>query len=338
MRKFLIRLCLLAVVALGFYGGYWYWMAGQLRDRLDPWADSRRADGYTMTWDSVGIGGFPFEFRLRFAHLFVAAAKPLPYELSGADIVFWAAPWNLERWHFEAPLGARIDALLASAGFDAQGLTGEVTLPLDPNSSFAFDATGLAGRGAAQGMAIDELRAAVTQPATPPAADSDPFLYVDFAVKNATVKAAPPPFGGTIQEISADIAIDGAMSPAPVPQMLADWRNRGGIIQLTQGHLHWDTVDIQATGTLALDDQLQPLAALTAKITGQDAIVDAAVQSGNLRPNDANLAKAVLGLISQPGANGQKQVTLPISAQNQRLYLGPAAIARIPMIDWDEAH
>jgi len=334
MRKFLIWLCLPAAVALGLYGGYWYWMAGQLRDRIGPWAEIRRAEGYTINWDSVGIGGFPFEFRLRFGHLFVAASKPLPYELSGDDIVFWAAPWSLKRWHFEAPQGARVEALAESAGFDAQGLTGEVDLPLDPNSSFAFDATGLAGRGAAQGMAIDELRTAVTQPPTPPAADSDPFLSVDFALKNATVKAAPPPFGGTIQEISGAVTIDGAMSQGPVPQMLAGWRNRGGVIQLNQGHLHWDALDIQATGTLALDDQLQPLAALTAKITGQDSIIDAAVQAGNLRPSDAGLAKAVLGLISQPGADGQKQVTLPISAQNQRLFLGPAAIARLPTIYW----
>src|SRR5665213_1167262 len=148
----------------------------------------------------------------------------------------------------------------------------------------------------------------------------------------------PPPFGGTIQEISGAATIDGAMSQGPVPQMLAGWRNRGGVIQLNQGHLHWDALDIEATGTLALDDQLQPLAALTAKITGQDSILDAAVQAGNLRPSDAGLAKAVLGLISQPGADGQKQVTLPISAQNQRLFLGPAAIARLPTLNWDEAH
>jgi len=37
----------------------------------------------------------------------------------------------------------------------------------------------------------------------------------------------------------------------------------------------------------------------------------------------------------KPGIDGKKQLTLPVTLQNRRLYLGPAQIAVLPAITWE---
>ncbi|MGH7014741.1 MAG: DUF2125 domain-containing protein [Stellaceae bacterium] len=334
MRRVVWGIGGLVVVAAAAYGVYWYYLASVIHDQMTPWVEARRAQGVDIKWNALRIGGFPLAIRLSFDQFEVAAVKPMPYQMSAADIAFWSAPWDLRHWHFSAPDGARVEMLLQSAGFNAKTLDGTVSVPLQPGGTADVTASGLAGRGAAQGIGIDAVHVALQQPATPPRTDHDPALLVSFDIQGTHLRTAPAPFGTTIQDISATATIDGAFAPTPLPQMLDAWRKTGGAIELESAHLAWDKLDIDAKGTVALDDDLQPLAALTATVRGQNEIVDAAVSAGTLPEGDAGLARAVLDMIAQQGDDGRKQIRLPISAQNRRLYLGPAAIARIPTIDW----
>jgi Uncharacterized protein conserved in bacteria (DUF2125) len=324
----------LAVLLAAAYTGYWFYLAGVIHEQMTPWVEARRAQGVDIKWQAVHIGGFPLAIRLTFDRFDAAAAKPLPYDMNATDIAFWSAPWDLRQWHFSAPDGARVDLLLSSAGFDAKTLDGTVSVPLQPGGTADIDAEGLDGRGVAHGLGIDSVHVALQQPATPPRTDHDPTLLVSFDIKGAHLRGAPAPFGTTIQDFAATATIDGTIKPAPLPQMLDAWRKEGGAIDIAEAHLAWDRLDIDANGTLALDDDLQPLAALTATVKGQNEIVDAAVSAGALPEGDARMARTILDMIAQQGDDGRKQIRLPISAQNRRLYLGPAAIAKIPTIEW----
>ena len=324
----------LAVILATAYTGYWYYLVGTIQKKMGPWVETRHAEGLDIKWSAVKIGGYPFAVRLRFDGFDVAAVKPMPYQMHAADIAFSSAPWDLRQWHFSAHDGARVELLLQSAGFDAKTLDGAVSVPIQPGGTADFAATGLAGRGAAQGIGIDSAHVALKQPDSPPKTDHDPALLVSFDIQGAHLRAAPAPFGTTIQDISATATIDGTVAPAPLPQMLDAWRRKGGAIELASAHLAWDRLDIDAQGTLALDDDLQPLAALTATVRGQNEMIDAAVSAGALPEDDAGMAHIVLNMIAQQGNDGRRQIQLPISAQNRRLYLGPAAIAKIPTIDW----
>src|SRR5260221_522214 len=130
-------------------------------------------------------------------------------------------------------------------------------------------------------------------------------------------------------------AVKGAVPPGQLRQALATWRDDGGTIELEEGALRWGSLAASANGTLALDAALQPIGALTATIENHNAVIDAAVAGGTLRADDANLAKVLLGLMAKPGADGKKRLTLPVTLQNRRLYLGPAQIAVLPAITWE---
>jgi len=334
-RVLLGLLALVLLLTAAAYGGYWYYMAGQIRAGIDPWAEARRAEGYELHWDTVSVGGFPWGFRVRFENFFVASPKPLPYQMGAETMVFRAGPWNLQAWRFEAPGGAKLDLLLQSSSFDASSFSGDVTLPLDPEGALDIDALNLAGSGAADGWKIGELRLGVTQPAKPPQSDRDPFLDLAFTLSHVVLPQGPAPLSDTIQEISATLAVDGAFFPGALGPALTAWRDRGGIVELQLVHLHWDALDIAANGTGALDARLQPIAALTATVEGQDAIVEAAVGAGVMRPQDGDLAKTLPAMLAKTGSDGQKQITAPVTVQDNRLYLGPVAVARVPAISWE---
>jgi len=334
MRRAVVWIGGLAVLLAAAYTGYWYYVVGVIQKEMGPWTEARRAQGLDIKWQTVDIGGFPLAVRLRFDGFGVAAVKPMPYQMEAADITFWSAPWDLRHWHFSAPDGAQVELILQSAGFDAKTLDGTVSVPLQPGGTADITATGLAGRGVALGLGVDSAHLALSQPDTPPRTDHDPALLVSFDIQGAHLRDAPAPFGTTIQDISATATIDGTIAPAPLPQMLDAWRKKGGAIELSRAHLAWDHLDIDAQGTLALDEDLQPLAALSATVRGQNEMIDAAVSAGALPEANAGMARIVLNMIAQQGNDGRKQIQLPISAQNRRLYLGPAAIAKIPTIDW----
>ena len=335
MRRLVLWFVGLCVVLGAAYYGWWQYLASQVRAGLEPWAEARRADGLDVTWDDVRIGGFPFALRLTFANYRAAGLKPLPFSVSGPTVAFWSAPWDLHLWQFEAAQGARLEAVLQSAGFDAQSLSGAVRVPFAAAGTLDLTATGLAGSGIATGFSAAQVTASLAQPPAPPASENDPYLLASVAVANLGLPAAPPPFGTTVQELSVSAAVKGAVAPGKLPAVLDSWRQSGGTLDVTSLRLRWDALDIRAKGTAALDDKLQPIGALTALIHGQNELVDAAVSAGILKPDAAQLAKAVLGMVAQPDAGGQPQVTLPISAQNQKVYLGPAPVAKIPLINWE---
>ncbi len=335
MRRIVVGLLAFVILLAAASCGWWFYMAGRIRAGIDPWAEARRAEGYDLRWDGVAVGGFPWGFRVRFDNFFIVSPKPLPYQASADAMVFEAGPWNLQTWRFSAPGGAKLDLLLASAGFDADSLSGDVTLPLDPEGALDIDALNLSGRGIADGWKIGELRLGLFQPAKPPASDSDPFLDLSVTVSHVVLPQGLPPLSPNIQEISATLAIDGAFFPGPLADALSAWRDRGGVIDLQNVHLRWDALDVSANGTGALDARLQPIAALSATVEGQDAIVDAAVGASAMSAQNGDLAKMVLGLLAKPGSDGQKQITAPLTVQNNRLYLGPAAVARVPVINWE---
>ncbi|MGH7001772.1 MAG: DUF2125 domain-containing protein, partial [Stellaceae bacterium] len=185
MRRVAVWFGGLAVLLAAAYTGYWYYLAGTIRDQMTPWVDARQAEGVDIKWNAVAIGGYPFAVRLRFDGFDVAALKPMPYQMQAADISFSSAPWDLRHWHFSAPDGARVELILQSAGFDAKTLDGMVSVPLQPGGTADIEASGLAGRGAAQGVGVDSVHVALQQPEALPQTDHDPALLVSFDIQGA---------------------------------------------------------------------------------------------------------------------------------------------------------
>ncbi len=334
-RRAALTFGVLLSAAFAAYGAYWHAMAGKLENGLAPWAAARQAEGYTLRWDKVAVGGFPTRFRFRFTGAHFTAERPVPIAFSVSSLDVWAMPWNLHHWRFSTGDVARVADPFGAAGFSLEHVEGSARFdagaPLDLDLAIA----GATGSGFARGFAIGTATAHIEIPPNPPRGHRDTALDAVLELGAVTLPASVPGFGDTVNDLAFSTDLKGALPPGPLVPALSAWRDAGGTVELRYFRLRWGELLIDANGTLALDGALQPEGALSAEITGQDAAVDLAVTSGALQPADAALAKAVLAVLAKPGPGGEKAITVPLTLQQERLFLGGAPIAAIPRIDWN---
>ncbi len=115
------------------------------------------------------------------------------------------------------------------------------------------------------------------------------------------------------------------VSATPVTAV-TQWRDGGGTVEVRTLHLQWGKVDITASGSLALDNKMRPIGALTARIKGHNALLDMAVATKSMSKTSAVAARAVLGLLAAAGGG---TLSVPVRLQDGQLYLGPVAVAKL---------
>ena len=333
MRRLALLFAGLVAMVAAAYAVYWHEIADGLRRNLDPWAEARRAEGYAIAWQSAELDGFPFRFRLRFAGAALRASRPVPYAASSDEIVLTAQPWNLQRWRLAAPRGASVEALPALAGIAVAELTGTLA-QRDGAIAITLSAHEIAGRRSADGFAAAALEAKIDLPARAPSTDRDTDLALALSLSQVDLPHFPTPLARRFDSIAIQAALKGAVPPGPLDRALAQWRDAGGTLEVESAHAAAGDMSIDVAGTLALDEAMQPVGAFTAIIIGGDRIIDEVVASGAVQSRYAGFAKSVLHAISAPGANGADAAHVPLTLQDQRLYIGPAQIAALPRFTW----
>ena len=333
MRRLPVLLVASAVILASLYTGYWFTVAHRLRGSLEPWAESQRAHGLAVAWRTADIEGFPFVLRLRLTDATWQAAQPFPYSARGFVLVLDAAPWNLRRWRFRAPQGMEADVIPGAAGLSAGTVDGTV-VDSDDGTMIAFMAKPVTGNGIATGAAASSLDMRLTLPGRAPQSDRDPFISLDARLADVSVPQAPPPFSQRFDALSLATTVRGPIPAAPLPSALTRWRDAGGTLDIEGAHLAWDKTKVDIDGTLALDSAMQPEGALSATITGGDSIIDAIVAAGGLDPRYAAVAKSVLRAVAEPNPDGSETLHVPLSLQDQRVYIGPAPVAALPRFTW----
>lgn len=186
---------------------------------------------------------------------------------------------------------------------------------------------GRIGLDAGSETRIDEAAATVAFPLAPPANHRETAFTADMVLSRLTVSGQIPGLGTAIETVSLSLAVKGA-----VDKSLSAWRDDGGTVELQNAAIDWGPLSATGAGTLALDEKMQPMGALTARIKGYGAAIDALAAGKAMQPGDASLAKFVLAALSKPDADGKPRIEAPVTLQNGFVYLGPAKLARLPEI------
>lgn len=339
VRIGLVSAAVVAAVAV-LYGAYWLIVATALRDGVDDWIAARRAEGYAIVHDDLALGGFPFVARV------------------GADGPVVTAPGAAWSWR-GARAAAEIDPLrpsrLAVSVAGAQTVvvgtgTGARTYRGDIGSLVA-DVAGTSGGLPAASLTVRGLDLAATDGSGAYAVgrldvtgDSDPAAGAGEATYALAVEAAdlrlPPaaglPLGERIEAATADARLIGTLEPAPWPAALAAWRDAGGTIEVARLDLRHGPLALEANGTLALDAEMQPVGAFTARFEGFFEAVEALSRAGIIRRRDALTANLLLGALARrPDGGGPPVLSVPLTLQDRRLYAGPVPLVEVPPIAWE---
>lgn len=334
-RFALTAVAVLLAAAVG-YGAWWWWLAHSITTRLNAWIAAERSAGVTVAYDQLAVGGFPFAVTLQATtpHILLPDGTAWVGEHATATIALWRPQ------EVAVVLGGQQRATLPAAGarptlaLATRDNTGDVMLNAAgavQSVDLMLNTATLTVASAAIGLSGADLHAAL--PLHPPADHTQVGLTLGATIARTSLPdTLTMPLGHDLTNLTIGLRVMGRLPGQLRGAAIDAWSRDGGTVELDALHLGWGPLILDATGTLALDESRQPMGALTAHIEGMNQAIDALSATGAVRPGDAQTAKTVVGLLAQPGADGKKAVTAPITAQNGWLYLGPVRLARLPPI------
>jgi len=182
---------------------------------------------------------------------------------------------------------------------------------------------------------ISTADAWVILPAKPPRSPTEPALGAALDLRQVRLPGMTSVLNDTIDELAFGITIKGAVPSGKLAQAASEWRDAGGTVELDNLHLDWGGVGANASGTIALDRELQPIGGFSGAIEGYDQILTGLVQSGRMRAADAGLARLALAMLAKAGPDGRPEIKTAFRIQNGQMFLGPAKLGNAPRIAWE---
>jgi hypothetical protein len=337
-------------LVLAAYGGWWLHAAGKLRDGIAEWAEARRADGYHVVLDDVTVQGFPLKLQAVAQGFSIGREAPVAWRWTGPRLSASGPPWIGRRFSVSAPGAHKVEydspAGRRSVPFTAKKADGTVRVGDDLKiARIDVDLEEITGTWPELGeVKAAQLLFAVATPAKtePPPATSPRspevgrFAFIATGIE-LPQNAAPVALGSRIARFEAEILLLGAIPTAHTKKALAEWRDAGGTLEFDKLKVHWGEFQAEIQGSLALDAELQPIGALSTRMWGVGAAIDALVGGGAVRPREGATAKVVLRSLAKPGNPAQNipaEIEVPLAVQSKKLYLGPVPITPMPLIAW----
>jgi hypothetical protein len=337
-RSGLVAFALLLVL-LGAYTAYWLIVVEQIKSRVTAWAQAGRTENIDVSWERIGVGGFPFACRvfLETAILRDRRLSPAP-ELRIPVLSGEARPWDFASWRFEAPEG--LSAALAAEGarppvkLAARNVAGVIVTGSQANTILWLHLGDIVAE-ADDAIAVSMADAWVILPPKPPQVHTEPAIGVAFNLRQLKLASVTPILGDRIDELGLALVVKGVLPSGRLAQAISEWRDAGGTIELDNLQVKWGDLSATASGTIALDRELQPIGGFSGAIQGYDQILAALVQSGRMRAAEAGLARLALAMLAKAGPDGRPAITTAFTIQNGQMFLGPAKLGKAPRIAWE---
>ncbi len=351
-------IALAVLPALLLAGDFFYWRlaVSQLRDRFEVWTRAATASGWDVRHGAIGAGGWPDAATLRIENLTIRTASLFGRgEMRFGTLRLESMAWGSDALLLSTGL-ARPDMVeLTPVGVSAVRFNDGEAIPLSashmrlrltlrPNGSLRtvdFDAATLAAELPGPAMARvghlnahADLRAAAgrDQPIANFSASARPLVLPDSMSFG---------LGTEISEFAVEGVLNGPMPKGGfmggggLTRQATLWRDEGGSLELHRLAIGWGPARLDATATLALDEDLQPMGAGTGKIVGYDAALDALSANAVLTKSAVKAAKAVLSLLADTPAEGEAaQVDVPLTLQFRTLSVRQVPLVRLPEFDW----
>jgi hypothetical protein len=350
-RKRLIALAVLPALLLAGDFFYWRLTVNQLRAGFENWTTGVRASGWDVRHGAVTTGGWPNAAKLSVENLSIATSGWAGMNIGalhlrdiewGSDAISFRIGLTRPDIVEVTPLG--LHPLRLNAGPPIPISAGELHLrltqrPHAPPRALDVEVDTLTGAVSGFGqVTIGHLSGH---------ADLRLNAGRDQAVVLFSVSAQPLTLpdgmhwdlGPEIEEVAVDGVLNGPLPSEgqSLTERATSWRDAGGSLELHRLTIGWGQARLDATATLALDEDLQPMGAGTGKITGYGAALDALAAKAVLSRSAAQAAKAVLSLLATTPDDGQpEEVEVPLTLQFRTLSVRQVPLVRLPELDWPD--
>lgn len=334
LKPLLLLILVLALAAAG-WSGFWWFSAGKLREGFTAWQAARAAEGTHVTYTAREIGGFPFSLVLSLQQPEIARSDGLAW--SAARLRGEAGVWSPLTIDLQAP-GRHDISLPVSDG----------VMHLDLEARQAAGELRLTSRGEAEGFTADLVEVEISEAGGPVTTAETLRIGIGSQASGAKDEAAGLPvdlwatglrlpeerggypLGREIARLQAALDVQGGRFEGRWPESVLAWSAQGGVIQISEFRLLWGPLDLSGEGAITLDPQRRPLGAFTARIVGYLETVDALAKAGVIELGDASILKlGGMALSKEKTEQGRPIVTIPLTAQDGRLHVGPLPVFRL---------
>ncbi len=335
-RRWVWIVLLAVVVVLGTAGTVtWYLATRYLMQGFADWQAGLGQAGWQVDAGKPAAGGWPFAAT---ATIPAVSVNDRGHMVPGG--MDWHAAYlqlRIYAWHprtLVASLHGKQSLGLGavSSGYTAESMT--IAIPLDSASPAQSADVRVAklrvGRGG-----LESLHALLNVDPSAGSAGSTMTLSADAEAITLTGEAARP-LGPQISRLQLEAVSTGTLATGQDARAVAaTWRASGGALQIRDLRLLWGPLDLTASGTLALDENLQLQGDGTAHAVGYAETLDALATHAVLTRAAATAAKAVLSLLANYPANGAApSVDVPLTLKNGVLTMHQVPLVRVPQIVW----
>lgn len=330
-------------IIIGGYTAYWFIASSTIEKRIIKWAGTQEKSGLLFDVNVSEVSGYPLKFEVLFK-------KPKIQNIT--DKWSWNAdmlaasfrPWQFNNFKL---INSGHNTIRYFDGKTWQEYFGDIengsaSLKLDQQQIDKFLIN-------LKNIAISKLSDKTTYVIESIETEVEKFQNTSSAEdliskKFATAKMAirglelPPNFGeemgNKIENFSFDVSVFGHIPTSDSDTPVQIWRDHGGTMEINSFHCRWGPLEINTSGTVALDGQMRPIGSLTADIRGYGDVIDAMIMSNIIPLGDAFLAKVAFNMMADEPEDGGPRIlrSIPVIAQDGNLFVGPVSVGELPVL------
>lgn len=351
IRRGLLAIAVLALISVA-YTAYWFFVATKLKDGVEIWLAEQTGPAVQASFQRMEISGYPLSFRVIMLAPSLAATSLSAsrsgdgWRWQGERAVAEMKPWNFNRFQVDLSGNHKVavntaDRRVQYAG-NAERVLIDTQLYTDGQPEFmTLDVGRLSIKGQRRGetVAAGQLEILARRLMPDPITNKTPTFSLKLKAENLTLPSFLGwPLGHDIAKLDSTIRLLGEIDDPRSLKNITKWRDDGGIIEIDSVDLKYGPLSMRANGTLALDNNFQPLGALSANFQGFFSTINRLRDARIIRSRDAAMAKVVLGVLSKrsPGG-GPATLSLPLSIRDGKLTAQQMNLMTVPPIKWPDA-
>jgi hypothetical protein len=338
----IIALPTVLLLVLGTYAYLWFSAANGLKEMATKLQISEEGDGWTLSSDPPHLGGFPMAAAVTISNVKITAPQRWGGWVWQAETLRLSADaWNQQQPRV-TPIGHSQLRTAAGTLYDISADTLQLTLTKGTPGTIKglmleisnATAQPVGGAPPVQIGALLLSANALPLPLTPPPDAHTETYQADLTLSDTVIPPElAPSIGPMIRQLELKARFLGPMGDGSLREQLTKWRDDGGVAEIDRLYIDWSPLKLAMAGTLALDDRMQPVGALSSQIQGFFETVDTLYDAHLMRARDATLARVVLGTMAE-SKGGVPTLTTPMSLQSGKVILGPVTVMELAKINW----
>lgn len=326
---------LLVVLFSGSYAAWWTYLAEEVEAQADQWVEARRAEGFDISFANLKVDGFPLDVRMSVSELSVGLSNGRGWSWATENLTISLKPWLLNKAAFR--LGDRHAWSFRERTRQRryQGTSESWSGRIELRNGRAQALSSLVGGLKVTEPAVsDETNLAELNIRIDRLAEPEPGFYLRLR-DLILPKSIKSPLGPAVQHLDAKGFLTGEVTGAHWPELLAGWRDSGGALEFDRLDLDYRPLRLRSSGAMALDADMQPVAAFSTKTEGVFEVIDVLRREGIIPLGASVAAKVGLGLLSKtPENGGETFVEAPLTLQNRTLFMGNIKLLHVPHVRW----